>query len=76
MTYYPSSAEIDRLAKEVFDKAEVLRRKMFFGQATGKEMERWNVLDNVLLTISNPRVPDEMKLKLLRMALADELAVK
>lgn len=76
MTYYPSSAEIDRLAKEVFDEAEVLRRKMFFGQATGKEMERWNVLDNVLWTISNPRVPDEMKLKLLRMALADELAVK
>ena len=76
MTYYPSSAEIDRLAKEVFDEAEVLRRKMFFVQATGKEMERWNVLDNVLWTISNPRVPDEMKLKLLRMALADELAVK
>ena len=76
MTHYISTAEITRLANEVFDKAEVLRRKMFFGEATPEETDRWNVLDHVLWTVSSPLVPDEMKLKLLRMALADELAVR
>lgn len=71
-----SAPEIERLANEVFDKAEVLRRKLFFGQATPSEMETWNTLDHVLWTVSSELVPDEMKLKLLRMALADELTVK
>ena len=76
MTHYPSNMEIERLKQSVREHAEHLRRKIFFGEATAAEKERWHVFDSVLCTVERPETPDAMKYTLLRRVLKGDLIVR
>ena len=76
MTYYPSKIEIEKLKQSAREHAENLRRKEFFGEATARDMERWNTLDRVLCDVERPEVPDAMKYTLLRRVLSGTLIAR